>query len=388
MGTLLRAGDQLRATTQLVEAPGGTLVSSQTLQAPVGDVFRLQDELAQRIVESLSPSLAGRERPRARGTPASARAYEFYLRANEVLRDWNHVAVARDLLLQSVREDPAYAPAWASLGRSYRLLAKYHLEQPRENFARAEDAFRRALELDPGLPVAHKLYAHHEAEMGRARDAMRRLLDLARSTRNDPELFAGLVHACRYCGLLGASEAAHREARRLDPNVSTSVVYTQWARGDFEAVLHETSDAAYEQLRAMALHVLGRTEEAAQLIRSMLARPQAPLLERVTRAIMAVVEGRPDAVAAMRETVAAHTDPEALYIYALCQARIGDGEAALETLSAAVEGGYDVPQAFGNTWLDPLRGPRLDALVARAEAARREAEDTFRMAGGPALLGA
>ena len=91
-GTLLRAGEQLRVTTQLVEAPAGTLVSTQTLQSPMGDVFRLQDELAQRIVESLSPSLAGREGARRRGVPASARAYEFYLRANEVVRDWAQVA--------------------------------------------------------------------------------------------------------------------------------------------------------------------------------------------------------------------------------------------------------------------------------------------------------
>jgi hypothetical protein len=78
--------------------------------------------------------------------------------------------------------------------------------------------------------VAHKLYAHREAEMGRARDALVRLLGLARTARTDPEVFAGLVHACRHCGLLEASEAAHREARRLDPHISTSVVYTWWAR--------------------------------------------------------------------------------------------------------------------------------------------------------------
>jgi TolB-like protein len=116
VGTLLRAGDQLRATTQMVEAPGGTLVYSHTLQAPTGDVFRLQDELSERIVESLSPSLAGREGARRRSAPASARAYEFYLRANEVLRDWAQAAVARDLYRQCVEEDPAFAPAWAKLG--------------------------------------------------------------------------------------------------------------------------------------------------------------------------------------------------------------------------------------------------------------------------------
>src|SRR6185436_19540197 len=54
MGTLLRAGDQLRATAQLVEAPGGVLLTSQTVQAPLGDLFRLQDDLARRVVEGLS----------------------------------------------------------------------------------------------------------------------------------------------------------------------------------------------------------------------------------------------------------------------------------------------------------------------------------------------
>ena len=293
MGTLLRAGDQLRATAQLVEAPAGTILSSQTLQAPLGDVFRLQDELAQRIVESLSPSLSERE-GRRRGVPASARAYEFYLRANEVVRDFSQVAVARDLYRQCVDEDPSFAPAWASLGRCHRLLAKYYLDRPEENLARADEAYRRALELDPGLPVAHKLYAHREAEMGRARDAMVRLLGLARSTRNDPEIFAGLVHACRYCGLLEASEAAHREARRLDPHISTSVVYTWWAPGDMARVLAETSDAGDSELRTMALEALGRQDEARKSLQATPAAALVPMWATIARALLALVDRSPD----------------------------------------------------------------------------------------------
>ena len=258
-GTLLRSGAALRVTTQLVEAPGGTLVASQTLQSSIGDVFRLQDELAQRIVEALSPSLAGLEAGRRKGVPASARAYEFYLRANEVVRDWAQAAVARDLYRQCVDEDPGFAAAWAKLGRCHRLLAKYHLDRPEENLAHADRCFRRALELDPELSVAHKLYAHHQSEMGRSRDALVALLGLARRNPNDPETFAGLVHACRYSGLLEASEAAHREARRLDPHLWTSSVYTWWARGEFERIVGETSDAGDFQLRSMALEGLGRT---------------------------------------------------------------------------------------------------------------------------------
>ena len=389
MGTLLRAGEQLRATTQLVEAPAGTLVSSQTLQAPLGDVFRLQDELAQRIVDSISPSLAGREGGRRRGTPASARAYEFYLRANEVQRDWSHATVARDLYRQCVDEDPSFAPAWAKLGRCHRLLAKYYLDRPEENLARADEAFRRALELDPELPVAHKVYAHREAEVGRARDALVRLLRLARSTRNDPEIFAGLVHACRYCGLLEASEAAHREARRLDPHISTSVVYTWWARGEMERVITETSDAADFELRTMAFEALGRPDEARRSLQASVASFLPPVFEAVRRALLALLDRRPETAEVLAELAAAHSDPEALFMFGACQARIADTGPALATLVASVDGGFGVPQALrGHPWLASIReDPAFAALVERAEASRREAERAFREAGGPALLG-
>jgi serine/threonine-protein kinase len=387
MGTLLRAGDQLRATAQLVEAPAGTLVSSQTAQAPLGDVFRLQDELAQRIVESLSPSLSDRA-GRRRGAPSSARAYEFYLRANELARGWSHVAVARDLYRQCVEEDPSFAPAWAKLGRCHRLLAKYYLDRPEENLARADEAFRRALELDPELPVAHKLYAHREAEMGRARDAMVRLLGLARSARNDPEVFAGLVHTCRYCGLLEGSEAAHCEARRLDPHISTSVTYTWWARGEMQRILAETSDAGDFELRTMAFFALGRNDEARETLKGIPEASYPPVFLSLERGLRALLDGRrEEAKAALADLVASHSDPEALFMYGACQAYAGDAERALPTLVASVEGGFSVPRALGHPWLETLPRPALEPLRARAEAARAEAERAFREAGGPALLG-
>ena len=388
MGTLLRAGDQLRATAQLVEAPAGTLVSSQTLQAPLGDVFRLQDELAQRIVESLSPSLSERE-GRRRGVPASARAYEFYLRANEVVRDMSHVTVARDLYRQCVDEDPSFAPAWAKLGRCHRLLAKYFLQTPRENLARAEECFRRALDLEPDLPIAQKLYVHHESEMGRARDAMVRLLGLARSNRNDPEIFAGLVHACRYCGLLDASEAAHREAQRLDPHNWTSVVYTWWARAEMERILAEPSDAVDFNLRIMALEHMGRRAEAIAALDAAGRTQLPPVFESIRLGLTGLFDGRPDAPDRFAHVAATHTDPEALYMYAGVQARFGDTAHALARLTSAVEGGFTVPEGLAHPWLAPLRAdPAFARLVERSEAARMVAEQAFQQAGGPALLGA
>jgi tetratricopeptide (TPR) repeat protein len=289
-----------------------------------------------------------------------------------------------------VDEDPSFAPAWAKLGRCHRLLAKYFLEQPAENLARADEAFRRALELDPELPVAHKVYAHRETEAGRAKDAMVRLLGLARTSRNDPEIFAGLVHACRYCGLLEASEAAHHEARRLDPHISTSVTYTWWARGDMERILAESSDSADFELRVMASEALGRVEDARRGLRQPVGATVAPIFASLVEGLRALLDGsREQAATALARLVATHTDPEALFMYGACQVRAGDLDRALETEAAAVTGGFTVPDALRNhPWLDPIRGrPAFTSLVERAEAARLEAERAYREAGGPSLLG-
>ena len=62
LGTILRAGPQLRVSTQLVDATGSTVIWSHTAQVPVGDLFTLQDDLTTRIVESLSLPLTARER--------------------------------------------------------------------------------------------------------------------------------------------------------------------------------------------------------------------------------------------------------------------------------------------------------------------------------------
>ena len=126
VGTLIRAGDRLRVSSQLLEAPAGTVLWSHSSQVALGDIFQLQDDLAQRIVGSLSLPLTAREHALLRhDMPASAAAYEYYLRANQLSNEPKNWAVARDLYLRCVEDDPRYAPAWARLGRLYRILGNY-----------------------------------------------------------------------------------------------------------------------------------------------------------------------------------------------------------------------------------------------------------------------
>jgi len=111
MGTLLRSGDELRAAAQLVEAPAGTLLASHTVQSSLGDLFRLQDDVTRRVVEALSLPLSGRAGRTTADTPSNARAYEFYLRGNDLARGrYDKLPMARDLYLQCVEQDPGFAP--------------------------------------------------------------------------------------------------------------------------------------------------------------------------------------------------------------------------------------------------------------------------------------
>ena len=84
-GSLLRAGDRFRLTCQLIEAPGGTVIWSESANSSMQDLFMIQDELCERILQSLQLPLDERERRAShRDVPASARAYEYYLRANQI----------------------------------------------------------------------------------------------------------------------------------------------------------------------------------------------------------------------------------------------------------------------------------------------------------------
>jgi eukaryotic-like serine/threonine-protein kinase len=397
MGSLLRSGDQLRAVAQLVEAPGGTLITSQTVQSSLGDLFRLQDDIARRVVEALSLPLAGAVASPAPDAPQSARAYEFYLRANELARTYEGLPAARDLYQRCLELDSTFAPAWAHLGRCHRVIGKFIDGTPGSE-GRAEEAFRRALELNPRLSVAHKFYAGLEADIGQAQRALVRLLGEATRHGNDPELFAGLVHACRYCGLYEESIASHAEARRLDPNVPTSVEQTLLMQGDIDRLLSvdpaPIDVGADSGIRIIALGLAGRRDEARRALQALQMRaPSAiPALQAWTDHLMAWLDRRP---ADMLITITAldplkiQDDPEAIFQEGWLLCDVGEHERGFGALKRAVDKGYAVaPTLAGSRQFDAMRNDSaFQALLAQAEASRLGALAAFRQAGGERLLG-
>jgi tetratricopeptide (TPR) repeat protein len=305
--------------------------------------------------------------------------------------DSKHWTTARDLYLRCIERDSRFAPAWARLGRCYRLLGKYNEpSQAHVNLARGAEALQRALEINPDLSLAHNLYAHVEVDAGHAREAVARLLDRVRQQGSAPELFAGLVQACRYCGLLDASVAAYERARSLDPGVVTSVAQTFLLMGDWQqAIAVDRSDPPFA--KATALIELGRASEGIELLRTAAARGLHPQLQHLVVGIIAAVEGRHDEVIRHTRRVfeAGFADPEVFYYRAGALAHAGDHAGALGLLERAIAGGFHPAWALAHDRrFEPLHesGDFRD-IVRRAEELQREALRTFHASDGPRLLG-
>jgi serine/threonine protein kinase len=389
-GSLLQSAGLVRVTVQLVEVPSGTVLWSHAAQVPVDDMFQIQDAVCPAIVEALALPLSSREqRLLRRDVPANADAYAHYLRANRLSASSSQWEFAVEAYQRAVEADPSYAPAWARFGRCLRVMSKYNpgpdaamwLEQ-------AEEALQRAFRINPDLSLAHHFYTHFQVDAGKSRDAMVRLLGRVARCSSDPELYAGLVHACRYGGLLEASIAAYQRAIRLDPAIRTSIAHSFFMCGDFErAIALDVDDPPY--LSLLALHALGRQADAIMACRQATERAAAnEHLLPLTNIIWMFLEDRRDegllAMANLR-SLSTFSDPEGLYYWAQAVAGLGDHDQALDLLARAVDTGFHSVRALELSPLLAVLKPsaEFESVLARARAGEAAAAEAFADAEGP-----
>jgi len=390
-GALLSVGEQLRLTAQLIEVPSGTLLWSHTSQVTVKELLALHDDLVRRVVDALLPSLG--ETAQAvlqQDRPASPTVYRLYLQANELSRRWDQLTAAIKLYEECLSIDPSYAPAWARLGRARWLWDKYNLGSV-EGLRAADDAFQKAFQLNPKLPLAHHLYTHLQVDQGQTLDALQRLLQRAREHRADAELFAGLGHVCRYCGLLQPALLAHQEARRLDPQISLTFNHTYFMLGDYERAL-EASRNDYGYGTAIVLVMLGREQEAIAALGRYEETKPGRLGKLYLISLHALLEGnREESLAASEELMSAtFRDPEGMYYLSRQLSFLGADKQAIEMLDRSVSHGFFCYQALvRDPWLDGLRGKtEFSNILHKAQKLHLEALQTFLKSGGNALLGA
>jgi TolB-like protein/Tfp pilus assembly protein PilF len=149
-GSVRTAADRIRITVQLIEAASDTHLFSQNYDRDFGDIFDIQDEVAEKVVDELQISLLG-ETPHAKR--ADPRAYALVLQARTMIRSNNDSeedrARIRSLLERALEIDPNYGEALSLAARSgVSIFPWEHLPEEEQN-ARLRQMFTRVLASDP-----------------------------------------------------------------------------------------------------------------------------------------------------------------------------------------------------------------------------------------------
>ena len=220
-GTVLRSGEQVRITAQLIQAPADKHLWADSYEGNLRDTLALQKQVARTIAKQIQVKVTPQEQASLKKVNAiDPEAYEAYLKGRYF---WNKrtaegLKKAVDYFNQAIAKDPHYAAAYSGLADTYALLGdwQYAVMTPKEampkakaaamkavelddslgeahaslafcldgfdwNFEAADREFRRAIELSPGYATGHHWYSWHLALLGRNSEAveeMRQALDL------------------------------------------------------------------------------------------------------------------------------------------------------------------------------------------------------------------
>ena len=223
-GTALRGGDRVRVTVELVHAPADRQLWAATYERDAADILAVQSEIARAVVREVRATVSGSERARLTRRPrVDPQAYDLYLRGRYFFnrRSVEGEAALRksvDYLEEAVARDPQFAEAHANLSSSYSSLGFRGILPPWESCPRQDIHARQAVELDPDLVDAHtamanSLIACHWDWAG-AEAAFRRAIDL-----NPGDVHARLWYSqlLWYLGRHAESLAQSTEGLRTDP---------------------------------------------------------------------------------------------------------------------------------------------------------------------------
>jgi TolB-like protein/class 3 adenylate cyclase len=212
-GTVQRAGGRVRVSAQLIDARTDQHLWGEHFDRDLADVFALESELAEKIVDRLKATLSPEEKSAIDKRPTSdLQAFELYERAKALWSDVSDVTHAGEklpkaaqLLEEAVAGDPEFLQAWCLLSRTHGAIYRLQ-DHTQSRLDQAKAAVDRALHIQPSAGEAHLALAIYYyfgfLDYRRAREE----LALARRTLpNDAEVFL-------YSGLMSRREGRWEEA--------------------------------------------------------------------------------------------------------------------------------------------------------------------------------
>ncbi|HYV37957.1 MAG TPA: protein kinase [Gemmataceae bacterium] len=218
-GSVRKSGKRLRISAQLVSVSNGFQMWSQTYDRELADVFAIQDEIASSIANALQVILGEKAKKAIEKVAVTnVKAYEYYLRGRQFQHQFRRQGfeIAEMMFTQAILADPKYARAHAGISNCHCMLFTYW-DPARGHLDRADEASRKALELDPDLAEAHLARGLALATGKKFAEARQ---EYETAIRLDPMLYEAHYYFGRAClaeGMLEDAAMLFAKAHQLRP---------------------------------------------------------------------------------------------------------------------------------------------------------------------------
>jgi TolB-like protein/DNA-binding winged helix-turn-helix (wHTH) protein/Tfp pilus assembly protein PilF len=249
-GTVLRVGDRVRITAELVQVSTDRHLWAETYESQMGDILALQNRVSSAIVNEIRINLTPEDQERLARNPAVApEAYENYLKGRYY---WNkrsdeNLTRAIEYFEQATKQDPQYALAYAGLSDCYAIISAeiFGTMPAGEAAPKAKAAALKALEIDPTLSEAETSLA--TVKFNYDWDWNGAAAGFAKSIQDNPSYATAYQRYSLYLMAMGRTENSVEQinkARELDP-LSISINFSLGWR----FYMARQYDRAIQQLR-------------------------------------------------------------------------------------------------------------------------------------------
>jgi serine/threonine protein kinase/Flp pilus assembly protein TadD len=357
-GSVRKAANQLRISAQLVNVADGYRLWSDSFDRELKDVFAIQDEIAQSIVDALHVTLSPSEAKQVvqKATKVDVQAYDFYLKGRKFFYQFRQQGFefARQMFARAIVIDPSYSRPYAGVADCCSFLYMY-FDSSEDNLQEADAASLKAVEIDPGSAEAH-------ASRGLAVSLSQRFdeakVEFETALRLDPNNYeAHYLYARSLFAQGNLEEAAKRFEKACDVNPE-----------DYNA----------PQLLAVAYAGLGREEDSTEAFKRSLVvidrhlelnPDDARALYLGAGSLCHLGEREKALKWAEKATTIDPDNPSVLYNVACVYSQLGELEKGIDCLERSITTGMGQKEWIENDPdLDPLRdNERFRALLSRLD---------------------